>query len=78
MVICAETGDALRHGGAGNAAKEEEVEDAGVERHAVVGGSIAQVDGDFDGFSGLQHLVFLDEIRILVHFSRSCEAFRRG
>jgi hypothetical protein len=32
---------------------EEEVEDAGVDRNSVVFGPIAQVEGDFDGFSGL-------------------------
>jgi hypothetical protein len=56
VMVRAKAGYAFGDRGSGDAAIEEEVEDAGVERDAVVGGSFAQVDGDFDGFSGLQHI----------------------
>jgi hypothetical protein len=35
---------------------EEEVEDAAVDRDVVLLGSIAHVEGNFYGFSGLQHI----------------------
>ena len=55
MVICAETGNALGDRGSGHTAIEKEVENTGVERNALMSGSIAEIDGDFDGFSRLQH-----------------------
>jgi len=54
-VRLAEAGDAFDDGRAGNAAVKEEVEDAGIDGDSVVLCSIAEIDGDFDGFSGRQH-----------------------
>ena len=55
VVIRAESGDALQDRGAGNSAIEEEVENAGIRWNAVVGRSLAYIDGDLDGFACLQH-----------------------
>jgi hypothetical protein len=38
-----------------DAAVEEKIEEAGVDRDAVVFGAVAEVDGDFDGLSRGQH-----------------------
>jgi hypothetical protein len=51
----AETGDALDHRGSGDSAVEEEVEDAGVDRNAVMLCSVAEVEGDFNGLPASEH-----------------------
>jgi hypothetical protein len=47
----AETGYTLEDRGSVNAVVEEEVEQAGVDRDAVMFGAIAEIDGDLDGFA---------------------------
>lgn len=42
-------------GGPGDSLMKEEVEDAGIDGHSVVLGPIAEVEGDFEGFSGGEH-----------------------
>jgi hypothetical protein len=51
----AEAGDSLDDGGSRDSAVEEEVEDAGVDGNSVVLGSIAEIEGDFEGFAGGEH-----------------------
>jgi hypothetical protein len=48
-------GYALDDGGSGDPAMKEEVQDSGVDGNAVMLGSIAQVESDFNGFSRGQH-----------------------
>lgn len=47
----AESGYTFEHRGPVDAVVEEEVEQAGVNRDAVMSGAIAEIDGDFDGFA---------------------------
>ena len=51
----AESGYAFEDRGTVDTVLEKEVEQAGVDGDAVVLGAIAEVDGDFDGFSCSQH-----------------------
>jgi hypothetical protein len=51
----AEAGDAFEDGCAVDAILEEEIEEAGVDGDAEVPGSVAKVDGEFDGWSGGEH-----------------------
>ena len=46
-----ESGHPLERGGAVNAAVKEEVENAGIDGNAVMAGSIAEVNGDFDSLT---------------------------
>ena len=57
-MIRAESGHAFHDSCAGDAAIEEKVEDAGVNRNPVMRSSLAQIDGDLDCFSGDSTLSF--------------------
>ena len=56
-VLGAESGHALDHRGAGDAAVKEEVQNARVDGNSVVLGSIAQVERNFNGLARSQHTI---------------------
>jgi hypothetical protein len=54
-MLGSEAGYAFEYGCAGDSIMEEKVEEAGIDRDAVVFCRIAQVNSDFESFAGGQH-----------------------